>query len=308
MKHRSVFSLLLTLCASQLAACPSPNPVDSGTQNSDDVRDAAASIDVVSPEDVPSPLTDMPSSDVGNATDASVAVDSGPQTDAGTAADAATNINDILGTLAGSCPAVRAQLHTNTPSLIRNNLRFMLPERYERAALSMGGQRLFDTPNAGGSSIESEVMSFEVLHFCDNALLAATETEIHYQPPDDSGANSITDLLVTIGGERVGVSVTRVYRPMPMVLSDAEVRAQLVTKLTGVNRSSIRVLPADRWIKQILHVFVANSTVGDQVERAWATIDAPTRADTIVLVTVTQGGGFIYCNPDPPLGSECPAI
>ena len=79
-------------------------------------------------------------------------------------------------------------------------------------------------------------------------------------------------------------------------------------QLAGVNRSSMRVLPAQRWAKQILHVFAVDMTAAQAVARAWATIDAATRADTIVLVTVTRGGGFIYCNPDPALGSECPAL
>ena len=111
-----------------------------------------------------------------------------------------------------------------------------------------------------------------------------------------------------IGGQRVGVSVTRAYRPMPLVLSDADVYDLLVDKLEGVNRSSVRVLPEDRWVKQILHVFAANMNAADAVARVWPTIDPTVRADTIVLVTMTQGGGFIYCNPDPALGSECPPI
>ncbi len=147
-----------------------------------------------------------------------------------------------------------------------------------------------------------------MLHSCEGASLVATETEVHYQPPDDSGANSITDLRVASDGERVGVSVTRAYIPMPMVLTEAAVRDLITRKLVGVNRSSVRVLPADRWVKQILHVFTADAAAADLVARVWATLDATTRADTIVVVTATRGGGFIYCNPDPALGSECPPI
>jgi hypothetical protein len=183
----------------------------------------------------------------------------------------------------------------------------MPPEAYARSALSPGGQKLFDTPNAGGSSTESEVMSFEVLHFCEGATLLKTETEILYAPPDDGGANTITDILVAIAGHKVGVSVTRAYKPsFQGAITDAEVQTIIEGKLKGVVRSSMRVLPEDRWVKQILHVFVANTTVAGAVDRVWPKIDPAVRADTIVLVTVTQGGGFIYCNPDPPLGMECP--
>ena len=48
------------------------------------------------------------------------------------------------------------------------------------------------------------------------------------------------------------------------------------------------------------------SQATDAVKRVYPTIDAALRADTIVLVTQTTGGGFVYCNPDPALGSECP--
>jgi hypothetical protein len=223
--------------------------------------------------------------------------DAGPPSGAG----------DILGTLAsGSCGIVKNELTQAMPSLENNLLVFVMGETYDKASLSPGGQRMFDTANAGGSSTESETMSYEVLRFCEGATLLHTETEIAYQPPDDSGANSITDLEVEIGGKKVGVSVTRAYRPASQPFTDTDVKALLVKKLEGINRSSMRVLPQDKWVKQILHVFSANKAATDAIARTWPTIDAPTRADTIVLVTQTTGGGFIYCNPDPALGTECP--
>jgi hypothetical protein len=223
--------------------------------------------------------------------------DAGPPSGAG----------DILGTLAsGACGIVKGELTQATPSLENNLLVFVLGETYDKASLSPGGQRLFDTANAGGSSTESETMSYEVLRYCEGATLLHTETEIAYQPPDDSGANSITDLEVDIGGKKVGVSVTRAYKPSSQTLTDADVKALLVKKLEGINRSSMRVLPQDKWVKQILHVFSVNKAATDAIARTWPTIDAATRADTIVLVTQTTGGGFIYCNPDPALGNECP--
>ncbi|MDP3273857.1 MAG: hypothetical protein Q8Q09_01590 [Deltaproteobacteria bacterium] len=215
---------------------------------------------------------------------------------------------EILGTLSGPCGTLRTMLRSTTPSLVENALVFMAPERYVRTELSPGGQRLFDMMNAGGSSTESEVMSFEVLRYCENADLVKTETEILYAPPDGMGANSITDILVRINGDLVGVSVTRAYRPVMPYFDDAEALRVLTSKLSGVNRSSVRVLPADRWVKQILHVFAANMADAMTVQRVWATLSPALRADTIVLVTVTQGGGFVYCNPDPPLGMECPRL
>ena len=214
---------------------------------------------------------------------------------------------DILGTLAsGACGLVKNELTQATPSLENNLLVFVAGETYDKASLSPGGQRMFDTANAGGSSTESEAMSYEVLRYCEGATLLHTETEIAYQPVDDSGANSITDLEVEIGGKKVGVSVTRAYKPSSQTLTDADVKTLLEKKLVGINRSSVRVLPQDKWVKQVLHVFSVNKAATDAIARTLPTIDAAIRADTIVLVTQTAGGGFIYCNPDPALGSECP--
>lgn len=297
MRRRSPFALLLPLILG-LAACTNSEPTGCC-----DTCACDAGIN--------------PPFDLGAAVDAPAVVDRGTSpdvtavTDAGNAVDATPPRDGPLpglGGLSGACGNLRAMLHATAPSLVDNALAFTTGERYERALLSPGGQRLFDTPNAGGSSSESEVFSYEVLHRCEDATLVATETEVMYQPANDAGANSITDMLVSIGGERVGVSVTRAYRPMPMVVTEAVARDLLVTKLNGINRSSMRVLPAQRWVKQILHVFAVDMGAAQAVSRAWATIDAATRADTIVLVTTTRGGGFIYCNPDPALGSECPSL
>lgn len=241
-------------------------------------------------------------SDAGATTTADSSTTPPAKGDAG--AEAGTP-GEILGTLSGSCGLLRSRLLDPAPALDHDTLTFIAGEMYVRTELSPDGQRLFDTPNAGGSSTESEVMSLEVLRACEGAKLLKTETEILYGPPDDSGSSAITDILVEIDGKRVGVSVTRAYKPKSQTLSDADVEALLVKKLDGINHSSVRVLPADKWIRQILHVFAVDKNAADAVERVWKTLSPTLRADTLILVTQTAGGGFIYCNPDPPLGSEC---
>src|SRR5262249_25587250 len=145
----------------------------------------------------------------------------------------------ILGTLTGACGTLRPLLHDTQPALVEDALGFMQPEVWGAASLSADGQRFLATPNAGGSSIESEVMSFEVLHHCECASLYKTETEIAYAPPDDAGPSTITDYEVTMHGDRVGVSVTRAYKPSGQgPLTDNEAQALLEKKLKGVLRSS----------------------------------------------------------------------
>ncbi len=282
-------SFLLTLAL--LAGCSS------------DPANTPAVVDSSTTQDDTSVALDTAPADTGTPFDSGA-----PDTSVDDVADAAPKF-DILGTLGGDCGGLLAELTKTTPSLYANALTFVMGESYTRESMSVpDGQRIFDTANAGGSSGESEVMSFEVLHYCDDASLVKTETEILYAPPDDSGPNSITDILVAIGGKKVGVSVTRAYKPAPYTLTDADAIALLQKKFEGINRSSVRVLPADKWVKQILHVFVADADAEATVKRVLPTIDPVLRADTIVVLTRTAGGGFIYCNPDPALGSECPPI
>ncbi len=210
---------------------------------------------------------------------------------------------DILGTLSGSCGIVKTQLANATPTFEKNALSFAPGETYEKSNLSADGQRIMTTPNAGGSSVESEVMSFEVLRACEGAKLIKTETEVEYL--DDTTGPS-TDILVEIAGKKVGVSVTRAYRPSNLAFPDADVKALIHKKLDDIQKSSARVKPKDKWVREILHVFASNKAQADAVVRVLPTIDAQVRANTIVVLTQTTGGGFVYCNPDPPLGSECP--
>ena len=284
MRFAAWFSLVFIACSTEQAATSTPTPAPTGS---------------VEPGEDPSPVDP---GEGGGETDGGKpsTKDSGPTTDA--------NVTpaDILGTISGSCGHVNLYLTTASPSLIQNSIEFVAGETYDKASLSDEGDRLFDTPNAGGSSTESETMSFEILRACDGAKLLKTETEITYSPPDGNGPNSISDMLVEIGGKKIGVQVTRVYRPPNITLTDEDAKTTLVKKFEGINRSTVRVLPADKWVKQILHVFTANKAGTDAVLRVLPTLDASLKADTIVVLTQSKGGGFLYCNPDPPLGSECP--
>lgn len=281
-----LFALLFTGCSSSESSPGSANgDVDATAQDTSTLVEDSGVVPEVS-------------TDAGS--------DAGPVSDA--LVDASSKF-DILGTLTGGCGGLVAELTKTTPSIQSNVLTFAAGEKYVKESMSVpGGVKMFETANAGGSSGESEVMAFEILHYCEDAKLLKTETEILYSPPDDSGPNTITDLEVEIAGKKVGVSVTRAYKPAPLTMTDAEVKTLLEKKLEGINRSTVRVLPADKWVKQILSVFVANADVEAAVKRVLPTISDAIRADTIVLLTRTAGGGFIYCNPDPALGTECPAL
>jgi hypothetical protein len=301
--------VLLAACSDPASTTKANDPSTPDTPDAtvDGAPDADADATV---EDAAPPTDSSPDSFVD--ADANANLDAGADADANLDASADADAppfdpTAILGTLTGACPLLSAELQSTQPSIHENAVTFVPGETYARDQLSSGGQRLFDTPNAGGSSAESEVMSYEVLHFCEGATLLKTETEIGYDQTSDAG-NSITDILLEFHGLKIGVSVTRAYKPAPLVMGDPEVKSLLEKKLHGINVSSRRVLPQDAWVKQILHVFVANEAMAASVKRVLPTIDAATRADTIVVLTRTQGGGFVYCKPLPALGSECPPL
>ncbi len=69
----------------------------------------------------------------------------------------------------------------------------------------------------------------------------------------------------------------------------------LVKKLSDIQLSTANVAPADAWEKQILHVIAYTSAHADAMEQAYAMVDPAVRADTILLLTVTEGSDeFIY--------------
>ena len=74
--------------------------------------------------------------------------------------------------------------------------------------LTNGGRKLLETPNAGGNSVISEVLSFEVLaEYLFSVKLLYTEMELEYKC-----ASKITDYSILVGKEPIGVSVTRMMK------------------------------------------------------------------------------------------------
>jgi hypothetical protein len=165
---------------------------------------------------------------------------------------------------------------------------------FSYAALSVGGKEVFDDGNLGGSSLYSEIFSYEVLYRCELATLLKTESEVVYT---NIGGKK-TDLLVEIDGYKVGVSVTRAFKyPAGTPLPVAEAKSLLEGKLDDILLSSANVAAGDAWTKQILHVLAYDDQHRDAVYQAYAQIAPATKADTIVIVTVTDGDdAFVYSN------------
>lgn len=220
-----------------------------------------------------------------------------PDTADDTAADgsgAATLPLTGFGTITGSCGVIDAQLLSPDPSIIVNAIDFG-SDPWDNPAdlglLTSGGQEMVADGNAGGSSLESEIFSLEVLIRCEGATLVKTETEVVY---DVSG--SITDILVEIDGMKVGVSVTRaVGFPRDAAYTEATASALLTRKLEGIQESTANVSAGDRWVKQILHVIAYADQHVVAMEAAFEALEPSVKADTILWVTRSDGDDeFIY--------------
>ncbi len=224
--------------------------------------------------------------------DAGAEVDAGVP-DAGVEVDAGPSVPLAgFGAISGECgPLSLADLQAATPSTFETRIDFAMLA-FDAGVLSDAGYRMYTTPNAGGSSAESEVFAYEVLYRCELADLVATETQVTYTPP----TSKKTDLVVSIEGEELGVSVARAFKfPPGTPLPVNEAKAMLEGKFSDILVSTQNVNPPRAWQKQILHVIAYDDVAKQAVIDAAATIAPQIRADTILYITVTDGDdAFIY--------------
>jgi hypothetical protein len=183
------------------------------------------------------------------------------------------------------------EIQSDSPFTFRDTIDFGM-EAFDYNKLSPGGKKIYDAGNLGGSSLESEIFSYEVLYRCELAALLKTEAEVVYQDP----AGKKTDLLVDIDAFKLGVSVTRAYiYPPDSPYTEQNAKDLLTKKLSDIQVSSTNVSPGDAWEKQILHVLAYKPEFADTLEQAYASIDPAVRGDTLLYITVTEGNDeFIY--------------
>jgi hypothetical protein len=200
-----------------------------------------------------------------------------------------------FGDIVGMCGVIDdAALDATAPAWFGGELTFA--DRYDdpddRPALTPGGLEILLDGNAGGSSVYSEVFAFEWLARCELAALIKSETEIVYDDPSSKKA----DILVEIDGRKVGVSVTRaVTYPFgdPYTLDAAT--TLLDRKLDDIQLATAAVSAADRWSKQMLSILAYDLQHAQMAMTAWSMLDAETRDDTILIVSITSGDDlFVY--------------
>jgi len=180
----------------------------------------------------------------------------------------------------------------NEAGFVRNTFKLTSGD-WNKVKLTDGGNTIKYVPNAGGTSVNSEVFSFEVLNFLINAKLQATEMQLEYFPL----GSKITDYSIRVGEQILGVSVTRAMKFGAGVFDDMDAFRLLSKKLYGVNASTKAVLKRFRWKKQILHIWAESAQVADTLERVYHSdfIDDTLRNNTLVIVTICQNdSAFIF--------------
>ena len=162
-----------------------------------------------------------------------------------------------------------------------------------RVQWSPDARRMLKLPNAGGSSLVSEALAFELLARVFGVSLEKTELELAYRQ-----GSRMTDFAITIfGGYPLGVSVTRAYKwrgglADPSGLNVAEARRLIIKKLAAINVSS-RNVQNYRWRKQLLHVWAFTHRDAVLLEKTYSAVPASLRANTVLLITRCNGVNWI---------------
>ncbi|XP_071505181.1 AAC-rich mRNA clone AAC4 protein-like [Diadema antillarum] len=144
--------------------------------------------------------------------------------------------------------------------------------------LSDRAREMAECKNAGGSSIQSEVMSFELFHRCFGATLLQTEMEIGYFPR----GGPMVDYTCEMFGVRLGVSVTRAMK-YKAEFENEDAERLLDKKLTGIIDATTNAV--DKWCK-VLHIWATSAKVADTLAAVYKDLCPEVRQDTVVMVTV----------------------
>jgi len=149
--------------------------------------------------------------------------------------------------------------------------------------LCNGTKRILNVPNAGGNSIWSEAMSFEIMHTLFDAKLLRTETELRYV----FHGCKITDYSMEAFKRKIGVSVTRAMK-FRGLFTETDACELLRKKLEGINVSSRSIVKEQAWCMQILHIWAQHPYIALALCKSWNYIEEETKSNSVVIITVTN--------------------
>jgi len=155
----------------------------------------------------------------------------------------------------------------------------------DKITLNGGSVRIMTVPNAGGSSVYSEAVSFEILSSCFcNVKLEKTEMELEYM-----AGSKITDYSIRIKDHIFGVSVTRAMKYGEGTFSTEDAKRLLDKKLHGIIASTHGVIKQHRWKKQILHIWAQEPYIAKVLMDTYEKhVSDELKSNTLVYITVTN--------------------
>jgi hypothetical protein len=165
-------------------------------------------------------------------------------------------------------------------------------KKLEHFKLSDDAIKIYKEPNAGGSSINSEALSADVLGKLYNVTDIVTEMEINYK--EDNWKKC--DYLVSIWGENVGVSVTRGMRyPTPDLFDREDAVRLLKRKLGGLAAAQEGIQPNHYFHKSILHIWCETKKIAEIITKVYHTLEETLKNNIVVVLTITNDKSkYIY--------------
>lgn len=184
--------------------------------------------------------------------------------------------------------------HDLRPFLIRNSFN-PTTKSAQHLRLSPDSIKIFEEPNAGGNSLNSEGLSMEVLAQLYDARDVITEMEVTYW--NDNWKKC--DYIANVCGNNVGVSVTRgMFYPNPDGFERKDAEKLLHRKLDGLVVARSGIQGAGSFQNSILHIWCETHKIADIITDVWDSLSAEMRDNIVVILTVTDASYIFYDKHD----------
>jgi hypothetical protein len=153
---------------------------------------------------------------------------------------------------------------------------------------------IWNEPNAGGKSINSEALSMEMMSALWGGHEVVTEMEVEYW--NESWTKC--DYMCSVPSkerELVAVSVTRaMWYPHPSGFNRDEARRLLKKKLHGLIVARQGIM-GKSFRKSVLHVWCETEAIADEVQLVYETLISDSlKGDIVVLLSIAEDAPYVF--------------
>lgn len=157
--------------------------------------------------------------------------------------------------------------------------------------------KIFNEPNAGGKSINSEALSMEMMNMMWGGRDVLTEMALEYWNESWAKCDYLCSVPAGREGQRdlVAVSVTRaMWYPHPSGFNREEAKRLLKKKLEGLIVCRQGLFGLD-FRKSLLHVWCETEAIADEVQLVYETLLSNNlKGDAVVLLTVAENAPYVF--------------